>query len=678
MPPIETASAKEVLAKLANKDFSSTEERDALLARLATLPGLRPKDVIWMLFRPDRALRDAGGRVLQKMQDPEIVDEFMIEARGKPEAAVRAAGGLLFTFGIPGVEQRIGAMLAPVEKPNAALREAQDVARKLIMEAPPSKSIEPLLWQIEGTLDADARMRMLERLATLAPDEKSLARWQRLTKDSELAVRERALEFLALHAAGPSLALLAQQLPTVGYSTQQKIVEALARLAGAKPAEVLQLTIPLLASGEAATRTAVIKVLLALPDRAAVVRRYIEFSKTLAGFVRERAIDSLREFGSDLIEPVIDLLRHGDTEVRGAAVGLAATFDDPRLVVPLIELLRDDDWWVRVTAADTLGRLKDPRAVEPLIAGLADADLRWSAIDALGRIGDPRALPALGKLLADPQQGVRIEAMQALTHFNHPQVMNALLNVATRDPARSVRSRAIDLIQALEEKGVAGGDVKAIRAAALTVQAVQGDPRLHAMMIVTRNQGASDLHVAVGQPPLIRLAKDLVRAQGDPLTAEQTQAMIREILTEEQWERLQREHQLDFCYWVQQAGRYRGNVFYDHRGYSAVFRVIPEQPPTINELGLPAHLAEIADFHQGIVIVCGPTGSGKSTTLAALVNLFNETRNDHIITIEDPVEFVHPFKNCLDQSARDRTAHGLVCARTARCAARGSRRHRDR
>lgn len=669
MPPIESASAKEVLTRLANKEFASTDERDALLTRLATLPGLRPKDVIWMLFRPDRALRDAAGKVLQKMQDPQVVDEFMTEARGKPEAAVRAAGGLLFTFGIPGVEQRIGAMLAPVEKPNAAVREAQEIARKLILEAPPSKSIEPLLWQIEGSLEVDARMRMLERLATLAPDEKSLARWQRLTKDAELTVRERALEFLALHAPSASLGLLAQQLPTVSYSTQQKIVEALARLAGDKPAEVLQLTIPLLASGEAATRTAVIKVLLSLPDRQAVVRRYIEFSKTLAGFVRERAIDSLREFGRDLIEPVIELLRHGDTEVRGAAVGLAATFDDPRLVAPLVELLRDDDWWVRVTAADTLGRLKDPRAVEALMSGLADADLRWSAIDALGRIGDPRALPALGKLLADPQPAVRIETMQALTHFNHPQVMNALLNVATRDPERSVRSRAVDLIQSLEEKGVAGGDVNAIRAAALTAQAVQGDPRLHAMMIATRNQGASDLHVAVGQPPLIRLAKDLVRAQGDPLTAEQTKAMIREVLTDDQWARLEREHQLDFCYWVPQAGRYRGNVFYDHRGYSAVFRVIPEQPPTINELGLPAHLAEIADFHQGIVIVCGPTGSGKSTTLAALVNIFNETRNDHIITLEDPIEFVHPFKNCLINQ-REIGPHTDSYARALRAALR--------
>src|SRR5438105_13671359 len=90
---------------------------------------------------------------------------------------------------------------------------------------------------------------------------------------------------------------------------------------------------------------------------------------------------------------------------------------------------------------------------------------------------------------------------------------------------------------------------------------------------------------------------------------------------------------LDFCYFVPQAGRYRANVFYDHRGYNAVFRVIAEKPPTILEIGLPPHLAEIADFHQGLVLICGPSGSGKSTTLAALVNLFNEKHTDHVVTM---------------------------------------------
>jgi twitching motility protein PilT len=102
---------------------------------------------------------------------------------------------------------------------------------------------------------------------------------------------------------------------------------------------------------------------------------------------------------------------------------------------------------------------------------------------------------------------------------------------------------------------------------------------------------------------------------------------------------------------------------------NAVFRVIPERPPTIAEVGLPAHLAEIGNYHQGLVIVCGPSGSGKSTTLAALVNLFNETRHDHVITLEDPVEFVHPFKNCL-VNQREVGTHTRSFARALRAALR--------
>ena len=212
-------------------------------------------------------------------------------------------------------------------------------------------------------------------------------------------------------------------------------------------------------------------------------------------------------------------------------------------------------------------------------------------------------------------------------------------------------------------------DAEKLRAAALKAQVGKGEPRLHALLVGTRNQQASDLHIAVGQAPLIRLAADLVKVKGEPFTAEETSSMLREILSEDQWQRLEEEQQLDLCYYIPRAGRYRGNVFVDHRGLNAVFRVIPEKPPTITDIGLPSRLAEIADYNQGLVVVCGPSGSGKSTTLAALVNLINETRHDHIITMEDPVEFVHPFKSCLINQ-REVGSHTKSFARALRAALR--------
>jgi twitching motility protein PilT len=661
---------KDVVRKLSNKEFNTTEERDQLLARLAQSDGLRARDVVWMLFRPDRALRDSGVRLLQKLREPETVDLFAAECKNKPEATVRAASAVLFSLGIPGIESRLVQLLTPPDRETKETREIQDAVRKIILEAPLSKTLDPILWQLATTGKPEDRTLFLSRLGSLELDAHGVARWQKLAKEGDRIAREKALEVLAVRAPATSIDLLVEQLPLAGYSTQQLIVGALTRAAAGQGIDFADRILPLIASGEAGTRSAILKILVGMPNRGPLVKRYITFSKTLAPFARDRALESMRAFGDDLLEPTLELINDPDPEIRAAAMTVAGSFDDPRIVPATIALLADHDWWIRVTAAENLGRLRDPRAVEPLIAALAEPELKWSAIEALGRIGDPRALPALGKLLADPQADIRIEVMQALRSFNHPHVLEVLQRVATTDPNRIVRTRALDIAEevAAREK-LHLTDAPGLRTAALTAHAGRDDPKLHALLIATRNQGASDFHLSVAQPPVIRVASDLLRAQGVPFTAEQTEAMLREILTDEQWRHLQENLQVDFCYFIPQAGRYRANVFVDQKGYNAVFRVIPEKPPTITELGLPPHLAEIADYHQGLVLICGPSGSGKSTTLAALVNLFNETRNDHVLMMEDPVEFVHPFKNCLINQ-REVGSHTTSFARALRAALR--------
>jgi twitching motility protein PilT len=661
---------KDVVRKLSNKEFNTTEERDHLLARLVQGDGLRARDVVWMLFRPDRAIRDTGVRILQKMRDPETVDLFAAECKNKAEASVRAASGVLFSLGVPGIENRLIQLLTSAEKETKESREIHDAVRKILLEAPVSKILEPVLWQLATVGRPEDRIPFLHRLGSLELDAQSAARWQKLAREGDKIAREKALEVLATRAPASSVDLLVEQLPLVGYSIQQLIVGALTRAAAGQGVDFADRILPLIASGEAGTRSAILKILLGMPNRNALVKRYITFSKTLLPFARDRALESMRAFGDDLLEPTLELINDPDPEIRAAVMTVAASFDDPRIVPATIALLQDHDWWIRVTAAENLGRLKDPRAVDPLIAALAEPELKWSAIEALGRIGDPRALPALGKLLADPLPDIRIEVMQALRSFNHPQVLQVLQRVATSDPNRTVRTRALDIAEEVAKREKTDlTDAIGLRTAALTAHALRDDPRLHALLIATRNQGASDFHLSVGQPPVIRVASDLIRAQGAPFTPEQTEALLREILTEHQWKQLGQDLQLDFCYFIPQAGRYRANVFLDQKGYNAVFRVIPEKPPTITELGLPAHLAEIADYHQGLVLICGPSGSGKSTTLAALVNLFNETRNDHVLMMEDPVEFVHPFKNCLINQ-REVGSHTNSFARALRAALR--------
>jgi twitching motility protein PilT len=510
----------------------------------------------------------------------------------------------------------------------------------------------------------------LDRLATFEPTPTSIQRWQQLARSEEGEVRAKALEVVAAQAPEASLDLIVAELPRADYGVQQHLIKALSGLAVGKGPDFADRILPLMASGDASTRSAVLKILVSMENRPQMVRRYLDFSKTLAGWARDRALESMKEFGSDLLEPALELLTDSNLDVRAAALAVVGSFDDPRVVNGVAPLLKDADWWLRVTAADTLGRLGDPRAVKPLVDALNDEETRWAAVEALGRIGHASALPILGRLLKDPSPEIRIEVLLAFKNFDHPNILETLQQVAAKDPDRFVRGRALEIAEEVAEREhteVAEAD--RLRAAALRAQVSQDEPRLHALLVGTRNQQASDLHLAVGQPPLIRLGTDLVKVKGEPFTAEETSSMLREILSDDQWGQLDTEQQLDFCHYIPRAGRYRGNVFVDHSGLNAVFRVIPEKPPTITDIGLPSRLAEIADYHQGLVVVCGPSGSGKSTTLAALVNLINETRHDHVITLEDPVEFVHPFKNCLINQ-REVGSHTRSFARALRAALR--------
>ena len=158
---------------------------------------------------------------------------------------------------------------------------------------------------------------------------------------------------------------------------------------------------------------------------------------------------------------------------------------------------------------------------------------------------------------------------------------------------------------------------------------------------------ASDLHLVVGFPPMIRKSGELKPLDKPVLTAESNREILFEILTEEQQGQVENYLDFDMAYELAGVGRFRCNIFYQQRGIGAVFRIIPTKILTLEQLNLPEAIRTIADYHKGLVLVTGPTGSGKSTTLAAMINHINETRDGHIITIEDPLEFVHPNQKCI-------------------------------
>ena len=161
------------------------------------------------------------------------------------------------------------------------------------------------------------------------------------------------------------------------------------------------------------------------------------------------------------------------------------------------------------------------------------------------------------------------------------------------------------------------------------------------------DKGASDLHLSAGEPPLLRVHGDLVRIEHPPVTPEQVTELVNSIMSDAQRATFEAEHEVDFACELEGKGRFRVNVFVHSRGPGAVLRTIPTQIPALDTLHMPPVLKELCTRERGLVLVTGPTGSGKSTTLAAMVDVINQTWDAHILTIEDPIEFVHPPKRCL-------------------------------
>jgi twitching motility protein PilT len=164
---------------------------------------------------------------------------------------------------------------------------------------------------------------------------------------------------------------------------------------------------------------------------------------------------------------------------------------------------------------------------------------------------------------------------------------------------------------------------------------------------VMYEQGASDMHLAVGSPPILRIHGSLKHVDYPPLTDEVLRPMLYEILSEKQIDKFERAHDLDFAYSAQGIARFRANVYMKNSGLAAAFRLIPFKISTLDELGAPEVLKQMCEFKSGLVLVTGPTGSGKSTTLAALIHHINLNNNEHILTLEDPLEFIHEPIHCM-------------------------------
>ena len=183
------------------------------------------------------------------------------------------------------------------------------------------------------------------------------------------------------------------------------------------------------------------------------------------------------------------------------------------------------------------------------------------------------------------------------------------------------------------------------------------NPSIDHLFVRMVKLGASDLHLSVGSPPLVRKDGHMVPLDpaAPPLSPHEVELLLAPIMPDKNRDEYAARHDTDFAYEIEELARFRSNVFSDRRGPGAVFRVIPSKILTAEQLGLSPAILNLCTLNKGLVLVTGPTGSGKSTTLCAMIDYINRTRQDHIITIEDPIEFVHPNQKCLINQREVRT-----------------------
>ena len=170
---------------------------------------------------------------------------------------------------------------------------------------------------------------------------------------------------------------------------------------------------------------------------------------------------------------------------------------------------------------------------------------------------------------------------------------------------------------------------------------------------LAHKEEASDIHITTGSPPLLRINGSLVKLEADNLKSEDTKTLCYSLISDEQKAKFENEKNLDFSFFVKNISRFRGTLFFQKGSVAGTFRLLQLLPPNTKDLNLPPSVENTIHYPNGLVLVTGPTGSGKSTTLSAIIDAINQTRNSHILTLEDPIEIVHPHKKLCDFSKRN-------------------------
>ncbi|HSS43864.1 MAG TPA: PilT/PilU family type 4a pilus ATPase [Thermoanaerobaculia bacterium] len=633
------AEARNILTRLRSHVWASEAERDELLRRVASYENLQAEDVGWMAAEADPVLREPGLAILRRYPfetAAEAVFPFM-SAHG--EGARRQAMASIEALAGSSLPEKIPAMLAH-SNPGAVLAAIDWLKRN-----PSAQGLDAILPALSASSPIVRRRAF--GIVESNPSTRSAEIARGALEDDDEEIRVRAVNLLAKFPDESNIAPLLKRCHNDSPRVQEAAVAALGPLLSGTDPKFNEYTLPLLTDANGKVRQLAARI-LATQEPPKVADAFLKGFCNVYGASRDRAIEGLRELGPEYIHAFLDRDSDGNPAIAALASSIAITLRTPEVVPHCIRFLSGSDWWLRDRAAQTLAEIRDESGLPALVKMLEDPESDICAAAALGVWGTPKALPNLLEAFKKGTKDLRLEVLDAFARIDDPHVGPLLEEIMKRVSDPLVQEKAVRIIAAR------AGQVPYYETAAPPSRSFEPldfrsvpQPSLSDLFRHARAQGASDLHVSVGTRPHLRVNGRLGPLPLPETAVEQMEAWVSPILGPERENQLAEQRQIDFCYKDRELGRFRTNVFFQRKGMNAVFRLVPFEIPTLSDIGFPENLWEITTYPQGLVLVTGPSGCGKTTTLAAIVDRINETRRCHILTIEDPIEYVHTNKESL-------------------------------
>ncbi len=459
-------------------------------------------------------------------------------------------------------------------------------------------------------------------------------------REGPKSIRLAILEVIETSAADPFLPLLIEALSHRDVATRSRAAHALTELSNAARIDAARAIVWLLRSRDVNVRRLAAEIANKVGDHGgALAPRLLQSLRDEDWWVRERVLDALVEMNAPAITKhlVKDYLADRSSVVRRFAVSALIRIADARALGALVRVAQsDEDWLVAELAVQAIGKLGDPRATAYLIDLLGTRpELRIVTIEALHTLAAKEACPDVAELVQDEHADVRAAAIHFLA--DHDDGAHALwIKGCENDASAGVRAAAARLLERFDLQTTSG-------------DSAPGDPRaLEQLLRAALRMKADDLFLFAGRPPAIKRMGRVEALNDVKLSPAAIGAMVDPHLTDAQRRTLAEGREVDLSYELPgDRARFRANVFEQLHGRSAVFRAVKGQALGFDDLALPPELARFAELSDGLVLVGGPTGAGKSTTLAALIDHITRPSSRHIVTIEDPIEVVHRRRKSL-------------------------------